>query len=327
MPGIRRTFIIGLAASLTSLVAPLASADEERTPAAYPKAIEHSLGEAIISKEPDRIAVLGSTDADIVLALGKVPVLVNRWVPEWTYGVGPWAESYLHGQRPLMITSREISLELVAASNPDLIVGSSTSLDATMYSKLGLLAPTTAAPKEYPDPYTTPWDVETLFVGKALNREAQAQELVERTRLMFEKVRADHPSWQGKSAATLINWNGQVLMYAFSDNRGRFLKDMGFDMPADLKALTGGKFFAPISEERFDLFAKLDLIVVLTSSKQAREFFERSQLFQQLDIVKKGHVVYTDDLGLTMAMSASTVLSIPYVLDTLDKRIEQAIGK
>ncbi|WP_182084347.1 ABC transporter substrate-binding protein [Aureimonas sp. ME7] len=316
-----------LAALVSCLLAGPASAQDAPDAGRFPIAIEHSLGRTVIGKRPQRVAVLGVTDVDAVLALGYVPVLVNRWIPEWAHGVGPWAEPLLGGTTPLMFKSREIDLERVAMAEPDLIVGSGSLLDRTTYDKLSLLAPTTAPMADHPDPYATTWDVQTLAVGEALGRPEAAEALVERVQALFRAVREAHPSWSGRTAATLINWNGQMLMYAASDNRGEFLRAIGFGMPADLAQLAGNRFNVPISEERLDLLDQLDLIVVLTNDAAGRSFFEQSAVFRRLAPVKSGHVVYLDDRNLTMAMSGSTVLSIPYVLDALTTKIEQAIGK
>jgi iron complex transport system substrate-binding protein len=43
-------------------------------PDAFPVTIEHALGETTIEAEPTRVATLGWTDQDHVLALGVVPV-------------------------------------------------------------------------------------------------------------------------------------------------------------------------------------------------------------------------------------------------------------
>lgn len=293
----------------------------------YPITIDHSLGETKIVSAPSRVAVLGVTDVDAVLALGFKPVLVNRWVTDWKRGVGPWAEPLLGGETPIVFPFREINLETVAAAEPDLIIGSGTMLDQTTYDKLTMLAPTTAPSRDHSDPYATTWDAQTMQVAKALGKETQAQALVDRVKGLFASARKAHPSWQGKTAATIINWNGQLLMYAASDNRGEFMKNLGFDMTDELKKVTGTRFNVAISEEKVDLFDDLDVLVVLTNNRAGRAFFERSVLFQALGPVKKGHVVYMDDLNLTMAMSGSTVLSIPYVLDALTSKISKAIGE
>ena len=51
---------------------------------AYPVTIKHALGEVTLDQEPQRIAVIGWTTPDIVVALGRVPVAVARTATERT---------------------------------------------------------------------------------------------------------------------------------------------------------------------------------------------------------------------------------------------------
>ena len=49
--------------------------------------------------------------------------------------------------------------------------------------------------------------------------------------------------------------------------------------------------------------------------------------FQALKVVKEGRAIVTNDLELNMAISSSTVLSIPYALDRVVPQLDAALTK
>ena len=106
----------------TESAAPSVSSDAE---AVFPATIKHKFGTTTVDKRPERVAVVGYTEQDTVLAFGFKPVLVRNW-----YGpdkvIQPWAKE-LAGDLSLTGTdlgTGAIDVEKVAASNPDLIIGS-----------------------------------------------------------------------------------------------------------------------------------------------------------------------------------------------------------
>ena len=194
------------------------------------------------------------------------------------------------------------------------------------YDKLSKIAPTVATPAGYPD-WGTPWQVATRQVGAALGKPAEAKRLVADAEALFAKAKADHPSFAGKRVLlTAPGTNGQLSVFAPTDTRGRFVSSLGFSTPDEIAKVTGKEFYAYISAERMDL-VDVDALVVMADDPATRKDLEKQAAFKNLDVVKDGRTIMIDDLDLSMALSASSVLSIPYALDRLVPRLDTALAK
>ena len=285
--------------------------------------ITHTFGTSTVPSDPQRIAVTGPPDADIVLALGMTPVAVAPWRLEWSSGVGPWAEPLLDGARPAVVNPLPIDLEEIAATDPDVIIASASRLDESEYHSLDRIAPTVAAPVGH-DAWQVPWDVEARHVGHALGRSADAENLITTTERRFDEEYSSHPRWRDRTAVALTYFGGQFGIFSSSDNRGQFLQHMGFAMPTELEHLAGEEFFMPISEENLQILDAADLVVVLAGDSAAQSAFDQSPTFHNLAAVRERRAPTVTDMDTVTAMSACTPLSIPYALERLVSLIESS---
>ena len=293
---------------------------------AYPLHITDAFGRVTIGSAPKRVVTYGYTDADPMLALGTIPVGLLQWIPQWKHGVGTWAEPALKGATPDLYAGSEIDFEGVAKSRPDLILAVTYSFKKSDYEKLAQIAPVVTTPSGYPD-WGTPWQVATKQLGAALGRPEQAQQLVADAEAKFTRAKSDHPHFAGKDVLIVApDTNGKMAVFAPTDTRGRFATSLGFSQPAAIERLTGKSFYADISEERYDLL-DVDALLVMTDDAKAGAALEGSPQFQALKVVKEGRAIITDDLELNMAISSSTVLSIPYALDRVVPRLDAALAK
>jgi iron complex transport system substrate-binding protein len=104
---------------------------------------------------PARIASVGRTDHDVLLALGITPATVYRFVPSMTRGVGIWALPRLGAANPVIVTA-PLNFEQIAAVAPDLVLNVQSSGDANEYHTLSQLAPTIGLPPDTA-PNTVSW--------------------------------------------------------------------------------------------------------------------------------------------------------------------------
>jgi iron complex transport system substrate-binding protein len=294
--------------------------------AGYPLHVTDAFGTVTIDGAPQRVVTYGYTDADPMLALGTVPVGLLQWIPQWKRGVGVWAEPALKGATPDIYAGSEIDFEGVAKTRPDLILAVTYSFRKSDYDKLAKIAPTVTTVGGYPD-WGTPWQAATEQIGRALGRPEQAKQLVADAEAKFTKAKRDHPHFAGKDVLIVApDTNGKMAVFAPTDTRGRFAKSLGFTQPAAITKATGKSFYADISEERYDLL-DVDALVVMTDDAKAGAALEKSAPFQGLKVVKEGRAIITDDLELNMAISSSTVLSIPYALDKVVPQLDAALSK
>jgi iron complex transport system substrate-binding protein len=332
----RRTLLAGVgAAGLGLALAACGSDDDTGAGSAsgggageFPVSVNHKFGTTVVGSAPGRVATYGGGDADTLLALGVVPVLVPDIDPRWKDmgGVGPWARPRLRGRQPLVASNRELELERVASVRPDLVTAVEYDMKREDYDKLSELAPTVPPPGGYAA-YTVPWDVMALQVGAGLGRRADAEELVEQTREKLAAAANANPEF-ADSRAVLVDpdESGGVYVFAPSDVRTRFLSDLGFELPPRMEELFGSEFYTQISAERLDLLDAADVLVLIASRKPQTEALTESSIYERVRAVRQGRVVRVDDPDLAIAMSYSSVLSTPYQLRELVPQLRAALA-
>ncbi|MGH3835574.1 MAG: iron-siderophore ABC transporter substrate-binding protein [Pseudonocardiaceae bacterium] len=295
----------------------------------FPVSIEHKFGTTEISEEPQRVLSLGYQEHDVIFALGGTPIAVRYWFGDESDVIFPWAEDEAGGADPEILNMPDnINFEKVAALQPDLILGVYSGMTERDYELLSQIAPTVAQTDEYID-YGTPWDVQTLTVGRALGREDRARELVAAVEARFEAVRQEHPEFVGRSVvvATPPAGTQEFGTFASEDPRARFFSKLGFQVPARIDELAGGSFYANISPERVDLL-DADLLVwdQLSYFPGGRAAIEANPLVQQLGAMQEGRVIYLEG-DLEYAFAFNTVLSLPFLLDGIEPMLEAATGR
>ncbi|MER8033010.1 iron-siderophore ABC transporter substrate-binding protein [Streptomyces bauhiniae] len=293
---------------------------------AYPVTIGHKYGSTTIKSEPKRIVTVGLTDQDAVLALGKVPVGTTEWLGGYKGAVGPWAKDKL-GSSPaptvLKDTGTGPQVEKIAALRPDLILAVYSGLTKSQYASLSKFAPVVAQPKEFND-FGVPWQRQTELIGKALGKDAEAKKLVAGVQDKFAAARKANPDFAKSTAVVATPYDG-TFVFGSQDPRSRLLSDLGFTLPKDLDKVIGDKFGANISKERLDLLDQGVALWIVPDLTSAVTKLHRDPVYGDEKVVKEGREVFvkeTSDYG--NAVSLSTVLSIPYVLDRLVPQLAAA---
>ncbi len=286
------------------------SADAPAEGSAFPVTVEHRFGTTEIPSEPERVVTVGYTDQDITLALGVVPVGVGDFLGGYEWRTRPWAQDALGGAKPEVVSGQELNYEAIAAQRPDLIIAVNAGLQKGDYEKLSQIAPTVGQTGDYID-FGMPWDEQTLLVGKALGREAQAEQVVADVKAKFEQVRADHPEFEGKTAVLAYGGPDGYGAYATQDTRSRFLTDLGFKVPERIDELAGDSFFIQFSQEQFRLMDQ-DVVVMYGAQKDILA----NPVFKRLDAVKEDRVIYVDLTDqFAGALGFASAISLPFLLD------------
>lgn len=319
-------------ATLMALAAGSACSSSSNSPAppsasgAFPITIEHKFGSTEIPAAPERVVSVGYQDHDALIALGVTPVAVRYWFGDENDVIFPWAEDEAGGADPEILNMPDsINFEAIATLRPDLIVGVYSGMDSRDYELLSQIAPTVAQPPDYID-YGTPWDVQTLMIGRALGRADRAQELVDDVKAQFDAIRKEHPEWEGRSVMVVTPpGEGQFGTFASEDPRSRFFTSLGFEVPTRIDDLAGESFYAQISPERVDLL-EADLLVwdQLSYFSGGRGAIEADPLLQQTDAMQQGRAIFLEG-DLEYAFGFNTVLSLPFVLDGVEPMLEAAL--
>jgi len=295
---------------------------------AFPVTITHGLGETTIPSAPQRIVTLGWIAQDVVLALGQVPVGMSN--QDWggdENGVLPWDGEIiaeLGGALPARLNAQQLSYEQILSLRPDLILAPYSDLDAEKYARLSAIAPTIAWAK---GPWSGSWQDVTLTVGQALGKPSEAQALVDGVEAKLAEVAAAHPEFKGRSftfgyADPASNGLG---IYVASDSRVQMLEELGLVLSPGAAALpSDGAFFVPVSFENLNS-VDADLLITWHGDQAELDALNANPLFARFDPVAKGHHLAVVDRSFAIALSAPSVLSIPWSVDKLVPLLDAAL--
>ncbi|WP_219417492.1 iron-siderophore ABC transporter substrate-binding protein [Pseudonocardia nigra] len=291
----------------------------------FPVSVEHQYGTTVVPEEPQRVISLGYTDQDAILALGVVPVAIREFTGNQPSATWPWAQDELQGQQP-QVLSGEINPEMLAALRPDLIVAVSAGLTREQYDTYSQIAPTVSQPAGFVD-YGTPWQDATRLIGAALGRADRAEQLVTDLEARFAAVREEHPEFAGTPAvvaAVSAAGPGTYYVWSSQDGRGRFLTSLGFEIPQRFDELAGESFYAELSIEQLGLLDEAQLVAWIPFPGAENSALEQQPGYSTLRVAQEGRVVNLTD-EQAAALSFSTVLSLPSVLDTLPDQFAEAL--
>jgi iron complex transport system substrate-binding protein len=294
-----------------------APAATDSTEGVFPVEVEHALGVTTIPAEPERVVTVGVTEQDAVLALGIKPVGVTEWYGDQPYATWPWAQDELGDAEPVVLTTADgFDYEAIAALDPDLIIGTNAGIDEESYELLSAIAPTIAHPAGA-QLYFSPWDDQSRLIGRALGRETQMEKLISDLEGRFAELAADHPEFAGTKIVFLQNafYDGQAIAYQDGLSTA-FLTDLGFTIPSEIDAYEseGGQAYIPL--ERLAVLNTADVLLWATESPDDRGALEAEPLYNTLEEVRDGKLVFTD--GVTAgAVYFTSVLSLSFALDQL----------
>lgn len=284
--------------------------DESRT--ADGATIRHAFGETTVPSDPTRVVTIGWGAADAALALGVIPVGVDKQPYGSTDGFMPWVREELGRRGADLPTLLEIdgdspTIEAVAALAPDLILAPYSGISEDSYGKLSKIAPTVAYPKE---PWRTPWRDVIGIVGRSVGREDAAKTLAGDLDGLLADVAAKNPGFADRRIAAVAPYNGNLAVFRASDPRVGFLGDLGFRIAPDVADAKGDEFFYPLSLERLAEIDADDLLVYTGAEEGSGRELARSAVVTSAWSRKKGRVLVVDGETLTASVSPPTALSL-----------------
>lgn len=327
----RRLFLAGsLSASLLGVLS--ACGGDEPAPApsvsptpTFPVTVQHLYGATTVKAEPKRIVVIGYTEQDTLLALGVVPIATTQWVGDAPYAVFPWAVDKLGDAKPTVLESADgLSIPAITELKPDLIIGTNAGLSQEAYTELSKIAPTIPNSGVYGNEFYEPWPTQTVLVGKAVGREAQATKLVDDLTQRFAELAVAHPKWDGTKAGFVEAPydDGSVIAWPAGLGTG-FLTDLGFTIPKSFEKFVDDEVAqAQIPAKDTGVLNDAEVLVWATDVAGDGTDLQQDKVLGKLDAVKEGRSVYTGD-ELASAIYFSTILSLPYVLDRLVPELEK----
>jgi iron complex transport system substrate-binding protein len=296
--------------------------------AGFPRTISTGPGDVTIESRPERVVTLGNVDADIVTALGVVPVAVIE-NQSFESGMSPWLETALGEDADdleVIAASDGAPLESIAAADPDLIIAGSAAFDVdAVYEQLNQIAPTVTYLE---GPFDDSWSDRTQLVGEALGLDAEADDLVDATESDLAALGTEHPDWDGRTVVFGFNFNPTTirLLTAPTDGTVSFLNEtFGLVVPPDVEALGDDlNGTADISQELLGVM-DADVLLLAFMSDSLRSEMEANPLFATLPVVQRS--AYEPlDLATATALRETSVLSIPYAVSVIEPALVRALG-
>lgn len=323
---ITTTAALALSACATSTTSSSQSASSSSSSEsnAFPVTVKHIYGETVIDSAPTKIATVSWVNPDIVLALGVVPVGMAK--DAWGQNANnstDWKDAKLKALGAEIGSSKAppqydeadgINFEEIAKLQPDLIVAAYSGLTKEDYDKLSKIAKVVGPVAAN---YTAPWQDSTLTIGQALGKEDAAKALIASVEKQLTDAGTANPVLKNTTyiAGNLEPATGGINIYTSGDNRSRFLASLGMtEAPVVEKNKQGDSFFYNWSAERANELVA-DVFFTWLPEGTTADSITKDKLLGQIPAAKTGGLVAESSQAVTLAISASSPLSLPWALN------------
>ena len=311
---------------------PTSDADE------FPVTLTSAFGDTTVESEPTAVATVNWGNHDVPIALGIVPVgfAASTYGDDDGDGVLPWTFEALEelgatgDDLPVLFDETDgVAFESVANTEPDVVLAAYSGLTEEDWTTLSQIAPTVSWPEFA---WGTNWKDMALVNGRALGREAQAQEVVDDVLAQIEAALAERPDVEGKTFA--YTWidpadPSTIGVYTPLDARVQLVEDLGLTVAPSVVELAGDtdEFFVNLASEQADTLADVDVLVTY-GDETTLATLQADPLLNKIPAVARGSVVVVPDgEPISSATSGQTVLSIPWALDAYLDLFQAAAAK
>jgi iron complex transport system substrate-binding protein len=188
--------------------------------------VDHALGTAKVPEEPERVVVLTNEGTEALLALDVVPVgAANSWNGE------PWWDHITEqmGDAVPVGTENAVNLELVAALQPDLIIGNAQRHEE-IYPQLSAIAPTVMSAELRGD-----WQINFRLYAEALGLAEEGEAAIADYETRVDALSESLGDALNEKVSVIRFLPGQIRIYQLDSFSGVLLEDIGFDRPENQK--------------------------------------------------------------------------------------------
>ncbi|MBO6792173.1 MAG: iron-siderophore ABC transporter substrate-binding protein [Dinoroseobacter sp.] len=202
--------------------------------------VEHSMGTAEVPDAPQRVIVLTNEGTEAVLALGVTPIgAANSWNGD------PWYSHISEAMQSVEPVGKEnaVNLELVAALEPDLILGNKQRHEK-IFEQLSAIAPTVLSERLRGD-----WMVNFALYAEALGKVDEGGAVMEDFKAQVAATSAALGDNLAEEVSIIRFLASQIRIYQKDSFSGVLLDQLGFARPenqdVDEFALRVGKESIP----------------------------------------------------------------------------------
>jgi len=251
--------------------------------------IEHAMGTTSVPDDPQRIVVLTNEGTEALLALGISPVGAAQ---SWTGN--PWYDHIEDAMADVVNlgTENAVNLELIAALEPDLILGNKQRHEE-IYPQLSAIAPAVLSERLRGD-----WRPNLLLYADAVGASDAGAQVLAAFDSRVAGLRAQLGDQIAEEVSVVRFLPGHIRIYQLDSFSGVILSDLGFARPeiqnVDEFALRVGRESIPDMDG--------DRIIHFTYDNgdgegvTQRDDALNDQLWQSLSAVQAGRVSAVDDV-------------------------------
>ncbi|MDZ7913830.1 MAG: iron-siderophore ABC transporter substrate-binding protein [Rhodococcus sp. (in: high G+C Gram-positive bacteria)] len=294
--------------------------------------IESALGNAVITEKPERIVTLGMGSAETVIALGTIPVGVEKyaWGSDDT-GYLPWVHEAVTeqgGELPEQFTGgTDLNIEAIIALEPDLVLAPWSGITQQQFDSLNAFAPTVAYAES---PWTITWEEQINVIGKAMGESEKATAEIDKIKSQFAESTAAHPNYADVSFSFIYNTGpGTLGVFFAEEQRVAMVRALGLQVDPVVYTLTEseGTDSAVIGLENANLLDKSDLLFTFYSDPANRAEIEAQPAYQAIPAVARGTVIAPTEQPFVTGSSMINPLTVPWSLERYVPMIDEAIAK
>lgn len=295
--------------------------------------IQHALGTAEITSQPERVVTLGQGSTETAIALGVIPVAMEEY--EWgadDSGYLPWVKEAVEEKGedlPALVKGQDqLSAEEILKYEPDLILAPWSGVTEEQYGQLSEIAPTVAYPKE---PWTITWDEQIETVATALGKKDEAQGLIDGINEEFEK--AVDPEYKDTTFSFIYNQStpSDLGIFMPTEQRVEFVSKLGLTIDPVVEefkdSVVAGTDSASLSPENLDKLDDSDLIFTFYMDDDVRKMMHDDPTYSRVPAIAKGAEVAPEDQSFVTASSMINPLTVPWAIDRYKEQIDAAIEK
>jgi len=310
--GTRREFLVGGLALTVGLAAcgeDGADRPADRSPAAFPRVVDHAGGSTRIPARPTRVfAVRSMSEMDTVLALGVVPAAYGSFPGR---ALHPWQVRAGARESQAMNATGGVNLEQLVAEGIDLVVATAVRLEALgeEIADYQRIAPVVAVPElAFAEQLRIAAESLGIDGARARARAAELERLLD----------AFRPPTRPASIVVFTSYEpGTVLVFTATSNASRLLRRVGLPALPDLGRPEPGGQVTTLSVERLgDLDADVVLGLDFDGEGGALDAIEAEPVFARLWAVREGSY-HRLAVSEATAINHPSVLSVPVALDVL----------
>ncbi|MFB6366919.1 ABC transporter substrate-binding protein [Paenibacillus elgii] len=270
--------------------------------ASFPRTIKHFKGETVIKERPVKIAAPYITYVDNLVVLDEIPVSAQGMAMMSTF---PNLQKKLEGKSVIDL-GKEVSMEKLLASQPDLIIASDDMADK--YEQLSQIAPTVIFP------YTEDWKGTLQLIAGAIGKEEKAAAFLAEFDRKAKEYKAKLASRSGETV--LFAMYGGKEFITFNEERyAAFYKELG------LKPVPGSEKGGSLSLETLATMNPDHIFIVnnwaTPIKKGVKDTLKDNAIWNGMKAPKSNHVYYIEDTSVLGPMPLGKMIAIEEVMKAM----------